>query len=34
VKILTGDNHLISRKVCKAVGLQLNPMLLGSDIEK
>ena len=34
VKILTGDNHLISRKVCKAVGLSADPMLLGADIEK
>jgi P-type Mg2+ transporter len=34
VKILTGDNHLISRKVCKAVGLPADPMLLGADIEK
>ena len=34
VKILTGDNHLISRKVCKDVGLTADPMLEGSDIEK
>jgi Mg2+-importing ATPase len=34
VKILTGDNPLISRKVCKDVGLLADPMLLGSDIEK
>ncbi len=34
VKILTGDNHLISRKVCKDVGLLADPMLLGSDVEK
>jgi P-type Mg2+ transporter len=34
VKILTGDNHLISRKVCKDVGLLPDPMLLGSDVEK
>jgi P-type Mg2+ transporter len=34
VKILTGDNPLISRKVCKAVGLSPDPLLLGSDIEK
>jgi Mg2+-importing ATPase len=34
VKILTGDNHLISRKVCKDVGLAADPMLLGADIEK
>ena len=34
VKILTGDNHLVSRKVCKDVGLSADPMLLGSDVEK
>ena len=34
VKILTGDNPLISRKVCKDVGLSPDPMLLGGDVEK
>jgi P-type Mg2+ transporter len=34
VKILTGDNPLISRKVCKDVGLIAEPMLLGGDVEK
>jgi Mg2+-importing ATPase len=34
VKILTGDNQLVSRKVCKDVGLSADPMLLGGDIEK
>ncbi len=34
VKILTGDNQLISRKVCKDVGLTPDPMLLGADVEK
>jgi P-type Mg2+ transporter len=34
VKILTGDNELISRKVCKDVGLLPDPMLLGGDVEK
>ena len=34
VKILTGDNPLISRKVCKDVGLPADPMLVGSDVEK
>ena len=34
VKILTGDNPLISRKVCRDVGLAPDPMLLGSDVEK
>lgn len=34
VKVLTGDNPLISRKVCMDVGLLADPMLLGSDIER
>jgi len=34
VKILTGDNDLISRKVCSEVGLAADPMLLGDDVEK
>jgi Mg2+-importing ATPase len=34
VKILTGDSHLISRKVCKDVGLSADPMLLGGEVEK
>jgi Mg2+-importing ATPase len=34
VKILTGDNGLISRKVCKDVGLEADPMLLGAEVEK
>jgi Mg2+-importing ATPase len=34
VKILTGDNDLISRKVCRDVGLEPDPMLLGDAVEK
>jgi P-type Mg2+ transporter len=34
VKILTGDNQLISRKVCGDVGLSADPMLLGENVEK
>ncbi len=34
VIILTGDNDLISRKVCRDVGLSADPMLLGADVEK
>jgi Mg2+-importing ATPase len=34
VKILTGDNDLISRKVCSEVGLVADPMLLGDDVDK
>ena len=34
VKILTGDNELVSKKVCHDVGLPTEYALLGSDIEK
>lgn len=34
VKILTGDNRLISRKVCQDVGLSPDPMLLGSELDQ
>ena len=33
VKILTGDNEVITRKICKDVGLPVQKVLLGSDIE-
>ncbi len=33
VKILTGDNEIITRKICKDVGLPVQKVLLGSEIE-
>ena len=33
VKIITGDNEIITRKICKDVGLPVQNILLGSDIE-
>ena len=33
VKVLTGDNELVSRKICKEVGLPLEHVLCGPDIE-
>ena len=33
VKIITGDNEIITRKICKDVGLSVQNILLGSDIE-
>ncbi len=33
VKILTGDNEVITRKVCKEVGLDAGSVLLGGQIE-
>jgi Mg2+-importing ATPase len=33
VKVLTGDNELVSRKVCSEVGLSLEEVLTGANIE-
>ena len=33
VKILTGDNEVITRKICHEVGLPVQKVLLGSDID-
>ncbi|MFA5107708.1 MAG: HAD-IC family P-type ATPase, partial [Patescibacteria group bacterium] len=33
VKILTGDNELVTRKICSEVGLKINRILLGTEIE-
>jgi len=33
VKILTGDNEVVTRKVCKDVGLAVDRIVLGSEIE-
>jgi Mg2+-importing ATPase len=34
VKILTGDNELVSRKICKEVGISLEHVLTGPIVEK
>lgn len=34
VKVLTGDNELVSRKICHEVGIDIDHVLLGSDVEK
>jgi Mg2+-importing ATPase len=34
VKILTGDNEIITRKICREVGITVDRVLLGSDIER
>ena len=34
VKILTGDNELVTEKICKDVDLSFSRILLGKDIEK
>jgi Mg2+-importing ATPase len=33
VKVLTGDNDLVARKVCRDVGLDAEKVLLGADVE-
>lgn len=33
VKVLTGDNNIIARKICKDVGLYVHHTLLGNEIE-
>jgi len=33
VKVLTGDNDLVARKVCRQVGLNADDILLGSKVE-
>jgi P-type Mg2+ transporter len=33
IKVLTGDNELVSRKICGAVGLSLEKVLTGANIE-
>ena len=34
VKVVTGDNDLVARKICKEVGLSTEFVLLGSEVEK
>ncbi len=34
VKVVTGDNELVARKVCKEVGLSTEFILLGNEVEK
>jgi P-type Mg2+ transporter len=34
VKVITGDNELVARKVCKDVGLVVDRVLLGDAVEK
>ncbi|MBB3446984.1 hypothetical protein [Rhizobium sp. BK512] len=33
VKILTGDNDLVTRETCRDVGLDISGLLLGHDLE-
>jgi len=34
IKILTGDNELVTNKICSDIGLEVKGILIGKDIEK
>jgi P-type Mg2+ transporter len=34
VKVLTGDNELVAKKICREVGLSTEHVLLGDDVER
>ncbi len=34
IKVLTGDNELVTRKICHEVGLDAEHIVLGSDVER
>jgi len=34
IKVLTGDNELVTRKICQEVGLNVQQIMLGSEIER
>src|SRR5574344_386131 len=34
VNVLTGDNDVVTRKVCNDVGIHFDKIMLGNDIEK
>ncbi|MGZ3952564.1 MAG: HAD-IC family P-type ATPase, partial [Flavisolibacter sp.] len=33
IKVLTGDNEIVTKKICRDVGIPINNILLGGDIE-
>lgn len=34
LKVLTGDNDIVTKKICRDVGIPINNVLLGRDLEK
>jgi Mg2+-importing ATPase len=34
VKVLTGDNEIVTKKICRDVGISFDRIMLGSDLEK
>ena len=33
VKILTGDNELVAKHICQKVGIDIDKIILGSDLD-
>lgn len=33
VKVLTGDNEIVAQKICKEVGIEVNRVILGTELE-
>ena len=34
IKVLTGDNEVVTKKICRDVGIPINNILLGNELEK
>lgn len=34
IKVLTGDNEIITKKICREVGIPINNIILGNELEK
>lgn len=34
IKVLTGDNEIVTKKICRDVGIDFNKILLGNELEK
>ena len=34
IKVLTGDNEIVTKKICKDVGIPVNNIVLGNELEK
>ena len=34
LKVLTGDNEIVTKKICRDVGIPINNILLGNDLDK
>jgi Mg2+-importing ATPase len=34
VKVVTGDNDIVAKKICHDVGIPINTIMLGDELEK